>query len=623
MDIGALYQGEDRCLFRIWAPQHDSLSVRIVSPGEKIVPMLRDDRGYWTAAVNGVRPGTLYKYVINHAQSWPDPASFCQPSGVHGPSAVWNHAGFSWSDTHWSPPALKDMIIYELHVGTFSPEGTFDGALNRLPHLLALGVNTVEIMPVAQFPGDRNWGYDGVYPFAVQFSYGGPDGLKRFVDACHRNGLAVVLDVVYNHLGPEGNYFSQFAPYFTSRYQTPWGEALNFDGEYSDGVRNYFICNALYWFKEFHADALRLDAVHGIYDRSAKPILGEMREQVEALSAAAGRPLYLIAESDLNDTRLVADVASHGCGMHAQWCDDFHHALHALVTGENTGYYCDFGSLADIEKACREGFVYAWRYSAFRKRYFGSSSAAVPADKFVVFAQNHDQVGNRMRGERLCQLAPFEAAKLAAGAVLAAPYVPLLFMGEEYAEEAPFQYFVSHSDEGLIRAVREGRQKEFAAFQWQGEVPDPQSEDTFIRSRLRWNAVSQGRHAVMLRFYQALIQLRKSVPALQACDKRAMSVIRLAGGVLQLERRFRDSTVLCLMNFSAREENISPQTDAARLLKKLDSSAAAWQGPGSAAPETLSGAGQKTIQLRPWQFVIYERTTDGESRPDEGCVHES
>ena len=503
-------------------------------------------------------------------------------------------------------------MIYELHIGTFSPEGTFDGAIKRLPHLQALGINTVEIMPVAQFPGTRNWGYDGVYPFAVQSSYGGPDGLKRFVDVCHQQGIAVILDVVYNHLGPEGNYFSQFAPYFTGRYQTPWGEAVNFDGEYSDGVRNYFVRNVLYWFKEFHMDALRLDAIHGIYDRSAKPILLEMREEVDALSAGTGRPLYLIAESDLNDVRAVTDGAEHGCGMHAQWCDDFHHALHALVTGEDTGYYCDFGDMEDLVKAYTEGFVYAWRYSAFRKKYFGSSSLSIPGDKFVVFAQNHDQVGNRMRGERLCQQVSFEAAKLAAGTVCAAPYIPMFFMGEEYAEEAPFLYFVSHSDEGLIRAVQEGRQKEFAAFQWQGDVPDPQSEDTFACSRLRWDTVPDGRHAAMFRFYQALIHLRKTVPALHECDKRAVAVNRLSGQALQLTRNFKDSAVLCLMNFSPQQEFVSPQYDAAYLRKRLDSADPAWQGPGSAAPDVLVGADREHFSMQPWQFILYEKS--------DGCV---
>ncbi|HQO58186.1 MAG TPA: malto-oligosyltrehalose trehalohydrolase [Candidatus Omnitrophota bacterium] len=612
MDIGALYQGAGRCLFRVWAPQRSCVSVLLTAPEEEIIPMAQEDQGYWAVTVDGVSPGACYKYLLNQDQAWPDPASFYQPQGVHGPSAVWDHAGFPWHDAGWRPVPLQEMLIYELHIGAFSEEGTFDGALYHLPHLLNLGINAVEIMPVAPFPGERNWGYDGVYPFAVQSSYGGPDGLKRFVDACHARGLAVILDVVYNHLGPEGNYLGQFGPYFTGRYQTPWGEAVNFDGEYSDGVRNYFVRNALYWFREFHVDALRLDAVHGIYDRSAKPILREIREHVDAFSARAGRTFYLIAESDLNDVRLVTDMGSHGCGMHAQWCDDFHHALHALVTGEAAGYYGDFGHPEDLRKAYQEGFVYSWKYSAFRKQYFGSSSRDIPGDKFVVFTQNHDQVGNRMKGERLCHMASFEASKLAAGAVCAAPYIPLFFMGEEYAEEAPFQYFVSHSDEGLIRAVREGRQKEFAAFPWQDEVPDPQSEDTFVRSRLRWDTVATGGHAVMFRFYQRLIQLRKTVPALRACDKNAVSVFCIAGRVFQLVRSSRESRVVCFMNFSAREERVSPKEVGGGLFyKRLDSSEAVWQGPGSLAADTLA-AGHEPMVLRPWQFVLYERRKKGE-----------
>jgi maltooligosyltrehalose trehalohydrolase len=359
-------------------------------------------------------------------------------------------------------------------VGTFTPEGTFEAIIPHLDELRELGITAVELMPVAQFPGTRNWGYDGVYPFAVQNSYGGPEGLKRLVNACHGRGIAVVLDVVYNHLGPEGNYLWDFGPYFTDRYKTPWGSAINFDGPHSDPVRRLFIENALYWVTEFRMDGLRIDAVHGILDFSAYPFLEELASAVHEKAERLNRRVYVIAESDLNDTRVIRSRELGGYGLDAQWNDDFHHALHTLLTEDQTGYYQDFGRLGDLVKAFREGFVCSGQYSSYRRRRHGNSSRDIPAGCFVVFAQNHDQVGNRMRGERLSQLVCRERMKLAAGVVFLSPFIPLLFMGEEYGETAPFPYFISHSDADLVEAVRRGRREEFAAFGWSQEPPDPQ-----------------------------------------------------------------------------------------------------------------------------------------------------
>ncbi len=376
------------------------------------------------------------------------------------------------------------MIMYELHAGTFIPEGTFDAVIPGLDHLKDLGINATDIMPVAQFPGERNWGYDGVYPFAVQNSYGGPDGLKRIVNECHTKGIAVILDVIYNHLGPEGNYLRDYGPYFTDRYKTPWGQAINFDGPYSNEVRNFFIENALSWLKNYHIEGLRIDAIHGIYDMSAQPFLPELAERVEEFSQQEGRKFYLIAESDLNNSYALRPRDSGGSGLDALWCDDFHHALHTLLTGETDGYYVDFGKIGHLVKSFREGFVYSGQYSAFRKRNHGNSSADIPPDRFVVFSQNHDQTGNRLKGERLSSLVSFESLKLAAGVVLLSPYIPLIFMGEEYGETAPFLFFISHSDPELIKAVRQGRKDEFKTFNWKDEPPDPQDIETFMRSKL-------------------------------------------------------------------------------------------------------------------------------------------
>ncbi len=605
MKIGSWYGSNGRCEFTVWSPFAKTVSLKIVSPCEKMISMEKDAWGYWMASIDGAQETVSYFYRINDEKDRPDPASHYQPEGVHGPSRVINHT-FGWEDGSWKGVTLAEMIIYELHVGTFTPEGAFDAIIPRLPELKDIGINTLEIMPVAQFPGERNWGYDGVYPYAVQNSYGGPGGLKQLVNACHKNGMAVVLDVVYNHLGPEGNYLADFGPYFTSRYKTPWGDAINFDGPYSNPVRQFFINNALYWFTEYHVDALRLDAVHGIFDFGAHHFLQELGEAVHEQANKWGRSIYLISESDLNDSKIVNSIQSGGYGLDAQWNDDFHHALHTLLTGEMQGYYLDFGKIEHLAKAVSEGFVYSGGYSEFRKRNHGNSSKDLSARQMVVFSQNHDQVGNRMLGERLSALVSFEALKLAAGAVLLSPYIPLLFMGEEYGEDAPFFYFVSHSNPVLVEAVREGRKKEFGAFPWQGEPPDPQSVETFQKSKIQWEKRREGVHGVLLAFYSHLITLRKTIPAISHLDKTCLAVDGFEGKKVMCVRRWKDaSQVGIIFNFNSAGVEITPPIPDGQWNKIADSADKSWHGPGSPAAGRLF-SGEK-IMVAGCSFVAYNR----------------
>ncbi len=566
--------------------------------------MEKGEDGYWHILVENVHPSSKYFYLLENTRQRPDPASFFQPDGVHGPSVVVDHTRYSWGDHLWEGIPLSAMIIYELHVGAFTSSGTFEAIIPRLQDLRSLGINTIEIMPVAQFPGDRNWGYDGTYLFAVQNSYGGPDALKNLVNACHKQGIAVILDVVYNHLGPEGNYLQEFGPYFTDHYKTPWGRAINFDGAYSDEVRSFFIQNALYWFKFFHLDGLRLDAVHGIYVRGAKHILEELSEEVEEFSRHQGRNYYLIAESDLNDPRIVRPRDKGGYGIDAQWCDDFHHSLHTLLTGEKEGYYADFGTIADFKKSFEEGFVISGTYSSYRKRRHGASPAGLSAQQFIVFSQNHDQVGNRKFGERLSTLVDFERLKLAAGAVFVSPYIPLLFMGEEYGEDAPFLYFVSHSDPELIKAVREGRKKEFQSFSWDQEPPDPQSMETFLGSKLKWEKRIEKKNHVLLNFYQQLIALRKKIPALHMSDKNCFNISTGENKkVLFVHRWQRDSNIWGLLNFNEQKSSIVLDIPEGTWIKLLDSSEHRWLGTGSPLPETISQ--KTTLTFEPFSFALY------------------
>ncbi|HEY9875339.1 MAG TPA: malto-oligosyltrehalose trehalohydrolase, partial [Candidatus Obscuribacterales bacterium] len=563
MKIGSNYLGNCRCEFTVWAPSHDEVSVHIVSPNERLIPMQKDEWGYFKVLAEDIDPGTLYFYKLGGETDRPDPASHSQPKGVHGPSEVVDRSKMNWTDAGWSGIPLEEMIIYELHVGTFTPEGTFAAIIPRLPELYKFGINAIELMPIGQFPGDsasadsfayRNWGYDGVFPYAAQNSYGGSEGLKKLVDAAHKQGISIILDVIYNHFGPEGNCMSDYAPYFTASYKTAWGDAVNFDKEYSYGVRNYFLENALYWFEDFHIDGLRLDASDHIYDIGVKHFLQELAENVEALSKKQGRKLYLTAENDLSDTKIIRPIESGGYGIDAQWNDAFHHCLHTILTGEEAGYYQDYGKCEQLAKAIKEGFVYSGQYSPFRKKFHGSDSSAIPGHQFVVFTQNHDQVGNRTLGDRLTHLVSFEALKLAAAVLLLSPNVPLIFMGEEYAEDAPFLYFVSHTDPELVEVVREGRKKDFGDFHIEGEFIDPFSSDTFQKCQLNWENRQEGKHKVLLELYQHLIQLRRTIPALAKLDKQNLEVSAIEENKLMfLHRWHQSSQIFCIMSFSDKD----------------------------------------------------------------------
>jgi maltooligosyltrehalose trehalohydrolase len=599
--VGAHYLGNKKCEFIVWAPLLENLSLSIVSPSAREIELQRDEAGYFYTTIDDVPPGTKYFYrIAGHLK--PDPGSYDQPEDVFGPSGVVDHAAFDWRDSAWKGIALKNMIIYELHIGTFTPEGTFESAERQLDDLVSLGITAVEIMPVAQFPGGRNWGYDGVFPFAVQHSYGGPQGLKNFVDACHHRGLAVILDVVDNHLGPEGNVLAQYMPVFTDKYRTPWGQAINYDDAHSSGVRNYFIHNVLYWMENYHIDALRLDAIHGIFDMRAIHFLRELADAVKDFSRQKGRKFYLIAESDLNERRVVIDSQLEGFGIDSQWSDDFHHSIHAVLTQEHSGYYQDFGGVEHIAKAMKEGFVYSGGYSPYRQRCHGSPSQDILPEKFVVCVQNHDQIGNRFKAERLAGLVSFEALKLAAGALIFSPYVPLIFMGEEYGEDAPFPYFMSFYDEALVEAVRQGRRREFASFGWKEESPDPWSQETFLRAKINWRKRHEGEHRVLLSFYKKLIELRKTTPALANLTREGMG-IDIQDSVISVKRHWGDNAINMLMNFG--HEQVKINSDFQRGDKVLDSCEVQWHGAGSLLPQRIMPG--DILTLNPLSFVLYQR----------------
>ena len=494
---------------RVWAPGHERVDAVL---DDASAAMAEAGGGWWSARIGDLPAGTRYRFSVDGGPARPDPRSRWQPEGIGGPSAVYDHAAFAWSDGAWRGRRLAASPIYELHVGTFTPEGTFDAAIARLDHLVDLGIGAVELLPVAEYGGERGWGYDGVLLWAVHHAYGGPDGLKALVDAAHARSIAVILDVVYNHLGPAGNHLADFGPYFTDRYATPWGQAVNVDGAGSDGVRRFVIDNACAWLEDYHLDGLRLDAVHAIVDESALHLLEELATTVAALEERTGRTRWLIAESDRNDPRLVASTEAGGYGLDAVWSDDFHHAVHAALTGERSGYYVDFGSLDDIAAALARVYVYGRRWSPFRQRHHGRPVGSRPGSRFLAYAQNHDQIGNRAAGERLAALVSPGRAKIAAALTLTGPGLPMLFQGEEWGASTPWQYFTDHQDPELGRAVSEGRRGEFASFGWApDDVPDPQDAATFERSRLDWDELGDGVHASLLTWHRDLLALRRRV----------------------------------------------------------------------------------------------------------------
>jgi len=596
-----VFYTETETLFCVWAPLPSLVELHL--PEKNMIIPMEQEGEYWKASVPRLTSETLYFYRLNGNDDKPDPCSLAQPQGVHGPSQVVDRH-FNWEDQNWKGVPLDDVVFYELHVGTFTPEGTFDAVVDRLEDLKDLGITALEIMPVAQFPGERNWGYDGVYPFAVQWSYGGHEGLKRLVDAAHKKGMAVILDVVYNHLGPEGNYLGLFGPYFTDCYSTPWGGALNYDQAYSDSVREFFTDNARFWIKEFHIDGLRLDACHLIMDMSPRHILTEIHDEVKKLANDLGRHVHLVAETDANDTKCLLPREKGGNGLEAQWLDDFHHALYVLLEGTNAvNYLPDYHSISHLIKSYREGYVYSGEYCPSRKRKHGTSSARFQGDRFVVFIQNHDQVGNKPSGIRLANEVSFETAKLAAVAYILSPYLPLLFMGEDYGEKAPFQYFTSHSDEALIEAVRTGRKEEFALFGMDDNMPDPQDVKMFEACKLNWQGREETKGKWLREFYKYLLECRRSVPALKSLDKSKFTVRQPEGTqAIILERNLtgnHGSTCLVILNFANNDNEAAtiPVNSAGRWNLAGDSADVRWGGPGTIAPLELLVDPGKTAEL--------------------------
>ncbi len=567
---GALELRDGSVSWRLWAPRAKQVELVFVDGDRRrAAPMRREERGFFQHTETNVPVGQHYAYRLDGGPERPDPCSLLQPDSVHGPSAVVLPSRFAWTDRSWQGIARHDLVFYELHVGTFTPQGTFEAVIPRLGELRELGITAVEIMPVAQFPGSRNWGYDGVLPYATQNSYGGPHGLQKLVDACHAAGLAVFLDVVYNHLGPEGNYLAEFGPYFSDRYKTPWGSAINYDGAGSDPVRSFVMDNARMWLEEFHFDGLRLDAVHAIYDFGARHILRDVQEVAEEVAKRSGRQIHIIAESDLNDPRLLYPHQQGGYQLAAQWSDDFHHAIHAFLTGERRGYYQDYGEPRQIADVLRQPFLFAWDYSPFRDRRHGAPPEGLSGDRFVVCLQNHDQVGNRARGDRLPLLLHNPAKqRLASSLLLLSPYLPLIFMGEEYGEENPFPFFCSFGDPQLIEAVRKGRKEEFAELVGQGEVPDPQAEETFASARLSWSWPSGTPRAGLRRLYHDLLAARRHWPALRDFETRSVRLLPDAanGPVLELQRgpAGSEQRVRIYFNLSERSQPLPSDVDRER-----------------------------------------------------------
>jgi len=592
MKIGANYS-QNKTEFSVWAPQHDALSV-ILPQKNEIHKMNKAENGYWFLEIEGTRPETRYQFRLNDKIDRPDPASHFQPEGVFGSSAVVDHSSFSWKDNSWRGIKLEDMVIYELHVGTFTQQGTFTAAKRRAQELSRLGINAVEIMPVSQFPGARNWGYDAVFPFAVQNTYGGPDELKKMVDEFHANGIAVILDVIYNHLGPEGNFLQDFGPYLRSDRNCPWGPAINFDGASSSGVRNFFLENAVYWFQHYHIDGLRLDAIFTIIDSSHRHFLNELSETTEKFSANQ-RKMLLIAENDCVDPKIVDTRKTCGHGLDAIWHDNLHHSLHALLTGERNWYYSSFGQIKNLVQALHTEYSNCDQTDTKEKLEICSKKRFVPK-KLVVFSQNHDQIGNRPLGERLITLAGLEAAKLAAGIVILSQYTPLLFMGEEYGEKAPFLFFTDFSNKALGKRVRAGRKKEIKENGWKDEPSDPQNPATFACSKIDWQQRSKGKGRRILEYYQNMIELRKNFINSDTNKWLRTKFYRSKNGtLLVIQKKTLDSSMVTVANFSKKQSHYAFPCNGGLYTKILDSADTTWLGPGSALPEKTKFGDNHTI----------------------------
>lgn len=614
-DLGATVLKEGGTRFRVWALKSQSVNLLILSgKAAGTVPMLQEEKGYYSVTVPGVADGDRYLYQLDTEQTFPDPVSRYQPEGVHEPSQVVDPELFQWTEQGWGGIPLEQYRIYEIHVGTFTRDGTFEAVIPYLDYLVELGITAVELMPVSQCPGKRNWGYDGVYHFAPQSNYGGPDGLKRLINACHKKGLAVLLDVVYNHFGPEGNYVGEFGHYFTDKYRTPWGGAVNLDGPDSDSVLEYFLSNAGYWINEFRFDGLRLDAVDWIFDQTPRPLLQRLAEEVRLHKGRLGREIHLFAENDTNDVRLITPLDECGFGLDAQWDDNFHHALRTLLTGETTGYYEDFGQFNQMVKAYREAFVYTGEYSRYRRRRHGGPAKDHPTSQFVVFSGNHDQIGNRKCGDRLSATQQMDKLLLVAGVVILSPYIPLLFMGEEYGERAPFHYFVDHGDPELIELVRKGKHEEHASGICEGEIPDPAAEITFLESRIDLEGRKEGEQALILEFYKKLFSLRTTLPGLQVFRREFMEIRGMQQQrVISIRRWSGENSVVCLFSFNNVWQEVPLKLPQGNWEKVLDSSAQHWRGPGEEAPAHIEAAGDtaETLVMNPFSVVAYNAKHKG------------
>jgi maltooligosyltrehalose trehalohydrolase len=598
MRVGATYN-QNNCEWTVWAPKATNVKLAL-EESKQLIDMTKAENGYWATHLEQVKPELDYRFQLDSQPPKPDPASHFQPKGVFGPSRTINHEKYVWKDTAWKGLDFKELVFYEVHVGTFTLEGTFKAMQNRIVELADFGINAVELMPVTQFSGSRGWGYDGVFPFSVQNSYGTPDDLKALIDNCHTHGIAVFLDFVYNHIGPEGNILNDYAPYFTTEHMTTWGPTINVDGINSDGVRNYFLENTLHWFRDYHIDGIRLDAILWIADKSPKHFLAQLNQAVAQYGKQTERKVYMVAESGYNEPAVLTPTDTGGYGFNAQWLDDYHHALFSLLTGENRSYYEDFTKREHLVDALTNAYVYVKKPPEFRRRLAEESFRQIPADMFVVFSQNHDQIGNRLLGDRLTCIAGLEAAKVAAGLILLSPYVPLLFMGEEYGETTPFMFFSDYQDKGLSDAIREGRRKEFTEFHWTGEVPDPQSPQCFIDSKIKWENRNQGINAKIATYYKTLLSLRKQVPALQIGEDRNIKTVTKQGKVLLIEKQKTTSKAYIIANLGKQTQILQAQFDE-NSKKNLDSTDPIFGGTGVSLPEKPA----KSMSVSGFCFAVY------------------
>ncbi len=553
MGFNIIDREKARIEFRVFAYQKKGVSLLLrTKDGEKTIPMEQEEPHIYSTVVEGLGLDVLYKFSIENEGDYPDPYSNYQPQGVHGFSQVIDHGSYSWNDGQWKGRDLEKFIIYELHPGTFSPEGTFKGTVEKLDYLLELGINAIELMPVTQTPGRWNWGYDGANLFSVNKNYGTPDDLKHLVDTCHQKEISVILDVVYNHLGPEGNYLPVYGPYFTEKHKTGWGAAVNYDDAFSEYTRAMVLENIRYWLEEYHIDCLRLDAIHAIMDESDIHILQQMSSTAKAVGKKIGRKIFLIAETDENNVKIINPPEKGGYGIDAQWMDDFHHIIHSVLTGEKGGYYQDYGRLEGLEKAFKN-YLYTGEFSQFWQKNRGTDASQNPGYQFVVSLQNHDQVGNRARGGRISVLVDFHFLKAAAGLIFLSPYIPLLFMGEEYAEKNPFLFFTDYEDSELQSAVSEGRREEFKDFNWD-DIPNPQDERSFFNSKLtpreNWNEENQW----IFNFYRDLINLRKNHPALMQLEKENTEArVNSEQKIVEVKRWNNDKKLRALINLGEEE----------------------------------------------------------------------